>query len=335
MAEIGLVKTNESEVKKILKATTIRGDAWIKDRIERRLSTQILLRNGLHPRYKITFSGIPMTFSGSFRVGTRDVIIGYIEFNGETVARSYYRNNSQGIWRYLPDYALRRNNAGRSEVWCGQAYADEMLILPALLQKELTAIAAEGLIKNIIDEPEFLFVGTAKRYESMKEYLAYRKEGQLTGDIYQEVSTRPTVVFSGGNKTKSRPTDLVIEDENARPDFSRAISEWSMSTGLFGKITAYSYLSKDLSLEYVFRRRPKTACLSPLHRYQKATSPPLVSILNGLTPATYPLHFMNYCKSDGFGDDNDIKGGYICMWKKYISKITIVKEFLRAKMDHK
>ena len=40
-------------------------------------------------------------------------------------------------------------------------------------------------------------------------------------------------------------------------------------------------------------------------------------------------------KSDGYGDDADQKGGYISMWDKYVSKLGIIKDYLRAKLDRK
>ena len=332
----GLKGVDTVEMKKILRRTQIEGSAWIDGRIERKLTSQILLRNGLGPRWKVDIGGVELGLSQAFAMAKREVVLAYTNVSGMTKVMSYYRDTADGIWRYLPDYTMRRMNGGKIGIFCGVGYAEESLMLPAELQMRLSEISEEKSGRGIMDQPEFLFAGTAKRYDKPGEYLAARREWRLTGRVYEEVEMKPTVVFGEKSKYKTNPTELVINDEGASPDFSKVEFSWEMKTGRYGRITANSFMSKDRTLIYTF-------CEDALQRawlvaVEVATSAVTSTGLRAewvypgdlATPIYVPVK-----KSDEYGDDKDIKGGYIAMWKKYVGRIPMVREYLRSKLDRK
>ena len=222
------------------------------------------------------------------------------------------------------------------EIFCGVGYAEESLVLPAEIQKRLTEVAEEKPLRGLIDASEFLFVGTAVRYDNPAAYLEARRERQLVGSVYGEVEMKPAVVFGTTGKFKTKPTELLVEDEAASPDFSHVEFTWTMNTGMYGKITATSFVSRDATLLYTFFEDSKQrAWLANVELLtSEVTSTGLRSewaYAGDLGTALYvPVR-----KSDGYGEDDDMRGGHISMWKRYVSRIPMVKEYLRAKLDRK
>lgn len=331
----GLIELDEAGVKEIVSFARVEGDAWVEGQMERKLTMPTILRNKLTPKWKLELEDRVFGFSQAFKMTTRDVILAYIEMEGIWKVRSFYRNALDGIWKYLPDYAMRQTGSGKDEIWCGQAYAEEMLILPAALQMRLSEIVEKGYSRNIVDNTDFLFVGTALRYESMKDYLDTRKLTRLSGPMYAEVAARPTVVFGGLSRIKVRPSEVGVAEKGAQPDFSHVVHEWTTTTGLNGKAKATSFYSKDGNLEYVFFEDNRhRAWLTAVEVKTKLTSVGLRAEWAYPGDLATPV-YERVTKSDGYGDDADQKGGYISMWDKYVSRLAIIKEYLRAKLDRK
>ena len=231
---------------------------------------------------------------------------------------------------------MRRMSGGKIGIFCGVGYAEESLILPAELQMRLSEISEEKVGRGIIDQPEFLFAGTAKRYDKPGEYLAARKEWRLSGRFYDEVETKPAVVFGEKSKYKTKPAELTINDEGASPDFSKVEFSWTMKTGRYGRVTANSFLSKDRTLIYTFcedaKQRAWLTAVEIAGSEITSTGTRREWVYPGdlATPIYVPVK-----KSDGYGEDGDMKGGYIAMWKRYVGKVPMVKEYLRSRLDRK
>ncbi len=331
----GLIELDEVGVKEIVSFARVEGDAWVDGPVERKLTMPTMLRNKLVPKWKLELENITLAFSQAFKMTNRDVVMAYVQVDGVWKVRSFYRNALDGIWKYLPDYAMRQTGSGKSEIWCGQAYAEEMLILPASLQMRLSEIVEKGYSRSIVDSTDFLFAGTALRYENMKDYLDTRKLARLSGPMYAEVAARPTVVFGGLSRIKVRPSEVGVAEKGAQPDFSHVVHEWTTTTGLNGKAKATTFYSKDGKLEYVFFEDNRhRAWLTAVEVKTKLTSTGLRAEWAYPGDLATPI-YERITKSDGYGDDGDQKGGYISMWDRYVSKLGIIKDYLRAKLDRK
>ncbi len=332
--EAGLIEVSQAEARLILGKTVLSGDALVQGQIERKLTTQALYRNGLIPKWKLELEGLEIALSAVFKLATRDVILAYTKVGEKMLVRSYYRNNSQGVWRYLPDYAMRENKAGKSEIWCGVGYAEEMFNLPAELQEKLSEVAAKDPVLTI-DDPEFLFVGTAKAYSSVDEYLKLRREGKLEGDVYTEVAARPTLILSEVSRTRLEPKKVIISDPEKRPNFKEKLFEWQTQTTLDGKVKAECIASNDRTLRYTIMEDNKhRAWVSGVDTVSKITQFGLRAEWIYVGYLTTPL-YVSLSLADDFGDESDKKGNYIGMWKHYVSKIGLIQEYQRSKMDRK
>lgn len=333
----GLIELDQVASREIIGSTRIEGDAWIEGSLERKLTIPVILRNKLVPKWKLELEDAVLAFSTAYKMPTRDVILAYVLKDSFWKLRSFYRNALDGVWRYLPDYAMRQTASGKTEMWCGQAYAEEMLILPAALQMRLSEIAEKGYAHTLVDNAEFIFAGTALRYGSLKEYLETRSLARLSGALYAEVAARPTVVFGKPSKVKQKPSEVGVasEDHGSQPDFSSTVHEWVSPTGLNGKVRATSFFSKDGKLEYVFYEdNQHRAWLGQVEVKSSLTSTGLRAEWAYPGDLATPV-YERTVKSDGYGDDADQKGGYISMWGRYVSRLAIIREYLRAKLDRK
>ncbi|MBQ3306074.1 hypothetical protein IJH02_01395 [Candidatus Saccharibacteria bacterium] len=332
--EAGLIEVSPAEAKLLIYKTVIFGDALVQGQMERKLTTQAIIRNGLAARWKLSFEGQRIALSGAFKAGTRDIVIAYTEAGEKMVARSYYRETDQGVWRYLPDYAIKTNKAGKEEIWCGIGYAEEMFNLPAELQAKLSEIVSKGTIKTL-DDPEFLFVGTAKSYPSVEEYLKVRREGKLEGEVYTEVAARPMITLAEPSRHRLKPSELKVEKMELKPNFKEKLFDYSIQTALYGKVKAEVFPSMDGTLKYTFiEDNNHRAWISTIDALSEITPIGLRARWVFAGDLATPV-FVTRLSADGFGDENETKGNYISMWKTYIEKIALVKEYLRSKMDRK
>lgn len=332
--EAGLIEVSPAEARLLMYKTILFGDALVQGQMERKLTTQALIRNGLAPKWKLDFEGQKIALSGAFKAGTREVVIAYTEVGEKMVARSYYRDTGYPVWRYLPDYALKKNKAGKEEIWCGIGYAEEMFNLPAEMQAKLSEIATRGTLKTI-DEPEFLFVGTAKAYSSVEEYLKVRREGKLEGEVYTGVAARPRTLLSEPSRHRLKPSELKVEKMDFKPNFKAKLFDWQMQTALFGKVKVECFPSMDGSLKWTFVEDSKhRAWISAVDAFSAVTSTGLRAEWVFTGDLSTPV-FVTRVAADGFGDENEVRGNYIGMWGTYVEKIQLVKEYLRSKMDRK
>jgi len=193
------------------------------------LTPEILKSEGLEPKFKIEIDGKSVWLSskiydlGHGRIAT----IAYVKNKaGKYVARSYYRSNSQGVWRYLPEYrALPKNNETLPDriIWYGKGHSEFSITLPVEAQKVLAALSKpENVIK--IKDPEFVFAGTARN--------SGRKEN-LTDSYNYEVNPNPKILnkeFMSENGLKN-PSELNFNNTpGLAPDFSKKIDSYSQDS---------------------------------------------------------------------------------------------------------
>ncbi len=323
-----------------LQGVKIEGDSYIYDGKEYQLSKETLARCDLAPDGRIDLEGREVKISKSFRVGSRDVIIGYVESDeGEFKARSYYRSNSQGLWRYLPDYVERHEiieNPDGTRVeglpvggvsWYGKGYDEASLTLPTEMQCALNwevenRPAAE--IGEVV--PEFLLVGTARRYESKADYRLAKQNGTLAGDYYREVNSRPKIAYNPDRQTKVDPNILRVSEEH-NPDFNRKVGSYNYESSLTGKTEAEVFSNSNNNLRWTFcsDRQGRSwignvECASPI------TSTGLRR--DWVNPGDLATPLYEYrSQSDGYGDESDTRGNYVNMWNKYLSRFSMIRDY--------
>lgn len=229
-----LTELSPEQSAEILRQTQIDGDIYINPvGKEFTLTPEVLEENGLAPRHTFQMQNYNISLSDIFEIPHHDAVIAYIEApNGEIKARSYYRSESTGLWRFCPDYG--RNDG--INMWFGKGFSEESLTLPFQFQKHLNSIS-EG--NNAEPKPLFCFFGAAKRYASSRDYNLKKMSGAtLPGDYPQEVSHRSSFEFP----IELPPEKLDITGEKA-PNFQKEISSYKTHSETYGDYEVHLFPS--------------------------------------------------------------------------------------------
>lgn len=323
------------EQKQILRRTEIDGDAYEQNGNKFYVTPEILKDNGLAPEYSVQMEGAKVNLSKIYEVGARQAVMAYVETERGVKARSYYRSNSQGVWRYLPDY-VGTPNGGVD--YYGKGINEESTTLPAELQEALAQIEGQqgGNLRITKTVPEFLLVGTAKRYSSRQElWQTLHQGGQPRGDYYQEVRQAPKVVLSAEQmRNEKRPPEQLDVQGGLAPNFEQKVGGWRSKAALYGQVQSEVYRSEDGSLEYVMCENERgQAWVGSVQTTGPVTSTGLRRdwVMAGdicTTPYDYEV------QSAGYGDLEDrsaVNMHYVSMWKNYLAKMPIIQKYLQRK----
>ncbi len=319
------------ESKKILKRSKIDGDSFYYNGQEYDLTPEILEHYGLAPAYGFELQNAKINLSKPFQLGSHTAMIGYVTTGKQTNVCSYYRSNSQGIWRYLPDYVASADSREMIN-WFGKGYDEESLNLPNASQYALELITntQEKADLNPV-QASHAFAGTAKRYSSRDEYSAIKYQHALRGEHYQEIPDSPSFNLGHVRREKSPPDTLDLV-ENDAPDFKTSVNPYRTSTSLYGPISVEGIRSKNDRLEYTFNRNSQgQAWLSHI----EITDAPISS--HGLrtawaTAGDFGTPLYEYHVQDGgYGDHSDRHHNYVNMWKNYLSRMPLIQKYLNSR----
>jgi len=311
--DIQIEKINNDESKEILRRTKIHGDPFMGEF----LTTEILKEEKLGPKYKIKLGDYTVWLSSAYELGSgRIAVVSYIEKDGEITAYSYYRSDSQGVWRFLPDYTIKENGKIK---WVGKGYGEESVTLPIELQKTLSTITKEKIKPK--RNPGFIFAGTAKRFG--REFKGY----------YNEVESSPKKLngnFYPKYNEKTPPEQMVLAD-NESPDFSKLITSWEQETALYGKITIEVFPSKDGGLKYMFCSNSSGKIwIGGIQNNSKIQSMGLGETwVDGGDLTTPAFEYKDL--AGNFGNDREKIGPYVDMFENYLSNIQVIREYIEIK----
>jgi len=240
----------------LMRRAEVDGDAWQQDGYNYYLTPEILAEEGLGPKYVTNVEGREIALSNIYELPKGRVAVeAYIPTEREVKVRSYYRSNSQGMWRYLPDYVP--NVQERSVKWFGKGRGEESLNLPYELQESLATIEANvgrRPYSTLKYNPYFLFAGTAKAYSSKDVYKQRLEMGmeRMRGDYYAEVAMMPqSTEFGMIGLQKRRPEDVTVF-EGSRPDFSQVEARYKTATNLAGPVEVEVFRSQDGQKNWLF-----------------------------------------------------------------------------------
>ncbi len=319
-----------NEREKIMREAVIDGDPFLLNGQKYMLSVEALRNLGLEPQEKMVLEGREIGLSGHFKIGNRDAVLGYVRTDNGYKVRGYYRSNSQGTWRYLPDY-VTDGGTGSGADWYGKGYTEEMTTLPSEMQKTLSEIAEKEQIHvEQKTSPEFVLVGTAKVWNSKDEYREALHNHRLRGDIYQEINPRPEVNFGQMSNVKNAPESINIPGA-MQPNFEKSEMEWDSNASLYGHLKNRVYESYDKKLKYTMSEDDWGRCfVSNIEAGGKVTSCGVRSEWVSGGDVVTPLY--EYASQDGgYGDKSDVRRGYRCMWKGYLSKMKMIQDYLKSR----
>lgn len=327
-----LHKLSSKESLETLLDARLEGDPIAMTRVEARpITHRELLDHDLAPKFEVDLEGVSYRFSRAFKLhGRRDAVIAYIKTpDGKIYTRGYYCSGSQGVWRYLPDYALDKD--GDAE-WYGKGINEQQLTLPMEIQgslNEIAKISQEGKTdQEVGDDPEIyeLFFGTAKVIPEDSDYHEDRLSGRISDTLSREVESYPRI--TPRQKIEELGPEEMDISESYRPDYAHQIAEFRIHVGIYKGSTAHVFKSKDGELKWtIIEDESGRAFIASVETNSPITSTGLRKSWIDAGNFTIPLY--EYPSQDhGFGDDTDKRKDYVCMWKNCLSKMPIIRHFM-------
>ncbi len=309
----------DKEAEKILGKVEIHGN----DFMGKFLTPEVLKEEGLLPKHKIRIGDSVVWFSSSgYELDEgRVAVVAYVEKQGKVTARSYYRSNSQGVWRYLPDYQMSED--GEIE-WYGKGHSEESVTLPVVMQKALSEITRDGMpVLKLKKNPDFIFAGTAQ------------KVGKGGGEYYREIEATPKKLEGGfyAERGKTQPEQIRLAEEQS-PDFQKLLTSWEQKTSVYGQISVEVFPSKDGRLKFMFCKDDAgRVWIGGIEDDSEIQSTGLKkSWVEGgdlATPA-YEYKTGRTDQTGGYGNDKMRNGPYVDMYENYLKKIPVIQEYLKA-----
>lgn len=325
----------EQEAEKLegpfLERAVISGDAWEQNGQNYALTTDLLKKVGLGPRYLLEMGGVQIALSRVFKVDSHDAAIGYIKFDENVRVRGFYRSNSQGMWRHLADYV-----GGNGEIaWYGTGFNEESLTLPMKIQKQLNEIAGRGIFEIPGVNTGFFLGGTAKRFASKDEYKQLVADGRMEADYYKEVNREPKLDFGVLSTLKHPPEGIDLTGDN-EPNFRNQLDKFVMKTDMYGDVTVRQFPSASDELRFIVcevgKGVAKKVWIAGIEVNSPITSTGLKKEWVSTGDICTPL-FEYQTMTGGYGEAEGRTDGYESMWEKYLSQMPIVKKYLYSWRD--
>lgn len=331
--EVSFIMEPESE--EILRTGQIDGDPYILDGKAYQLTPGHLKAAGLEPKYKFELDDkTSIAVSKVYHAERRDAIMAYVRTDKGTKIVSYYRSNSQGTWRYLPDYVGEdQEHQTTGMAWFGKGYSEESLNLPAATQEALEIVSKQPHAEDIGFSTSFLLAGTAKRYDSKEQYRQALHANSMRGGYYTEVSSHPSLDLGHLSYDKTPPERLELSGAIA-PDFNQPGSSFNLQSSIYGEATSEHYPSADGKLLWTFNRdQSGRAWIGGVEVQSPVSSVGLRTEWGQIGDYGTPLY--EYKVQDGsYGDRLDQRKGYVSMWQNYLSKAPIIRQYLAHKRQH-
>ncbi len=328
---ISMVESLESQ--KVLSKTEIHGDEF-----NGKILTQKILRlNNLEPKYKITLGEDRLWYcSKPYDLGKgRIAVVAYVKDNDHFVARSYYRSNSHGVWKYLPQYLSvykpMDSKPGDKEMmeerisWYSKGYGQESITLPVVVQFGLAQINLNETKIEGVPDKELVFAGTARGVYTKKENITYMVRVSETPD-YLDGN-----FYSTGADEKIPPEKLLFNDTKQSADFSKLVLSWTQPSSLYGPLNIEVFKSKDGNkLIMFYMDSSKRVGIASIEGDSVFTTTGLRERFVNSGDLSTPI--LEYRGEDGgYGEEEGGKGHYVDMFKRYNSKIPLIQEYLEYK----
>ncbi|MBI3632416.1 MAG: hypothetical protein HY225_03130 [Candidatus Vogelbacteria bacterium] len=289
------------------------------------LSEEDIKIEGLLPKYVTIVDDREIALSVPYNLGGGRVgILAFVKSKTSNipskefyVARSYYRSNSHGVWRYIPDYGMDGSY--------GKGRNAESLNLPITLQKALSDdLRLNGVVE--VSKPDSILFGTIGLIRTTHYGTA-----ESQNDYYYDVKPDPERLigkFYGSRYKKTPPKDLGLKYES--PDFSKKIMEWSEETEKQGSYHVDVFPSKDGKFNFMFCRNNKgQAWIGGIEvAKSKVTSTGLKADWAFGGYLTTPI--MEYPQEAGDYAGEYLDNGYVDMFENYLSKIPVIQEYLKS-----
>ena len=300
--------------------------------------------HGVSPEYFTELEGRKFAFSNPFYIDrSRCATIGFVEDDQHNyVARPFYRSDSQGLWRLMPDfYSVRGNDIKHiGKGWLGQM--EDSLNLPIELQNVLQNIDAKTETLNFDQERLQIFMSTShqRRDKNVDD------RNNPANSYYAEIKSMEDIPYSDGKQHSHlyeyiSPETLSINGASA-PNFEKKYMSYETKTPLYGDVTVDCFKSYDDQKKYIFYRdQNNRACLTNIETNAPLTSLGVRSKWVEGDRFTMPLYEyetnLKYYAFDRIFDiEHDFprhpssRANYRSMFESYLSKAPIIQDYLQS-----
>ena len=277
------------------------------------LTVDDIRRAGLGPKEKISFNGTDVYVSDSYDIGDgRTARIGYVRDTrtGDVVARSFYRSNSMGLWRFLAGYTTDQHNGEIS--WYGKAWSEESTTLPSKLQKALCQDSSP--VKHLA-EPDKLFAGLARGHS-------------ITDTWRAQIDRRSRVV--DGTFYADNPERVLFSDPQDEPDFAHTIESFETQTSHYGVVHVDVFLSANGKYRYMMCNDGKRAWMAG-GEIVGAKVTPLGANENWINLGNMTIPAYEYSSQiDSRYHGARVGEHYVDVFDKYLSRIPVIRRYCEA-----
>lgn len=313
---LSIKEVAETEAREILNSLEIQGSPY-KDRM---LTPPDLQKNGLQPKYKMSFKGFtPVYFSSPYHIAQgRVAVVAYMKKSGHYIPGSYYQSNSHGIWRRLDGYFMMEGKI----VSYGAGEKRGRTNIPLVFQKALAEITSNPsfIIKLTGEESDFIFAGVS--YSTLS--LLTHNSTAIESEIKEKEPEKLDGNFYGENDRLIPPEEVDFYDHCQAPDFSKPVTHWEAVNKAYGKITYRAFLSVDERFIYTFcKDETGRAWIGAIENHSAiCTAGPRKTWVDGGCLAIPAYEYLG--REGNYGNPELRYGNYIDMFKYYLSKVRII-----------
>lgn len=256
--------------------------------------------------------------------------------NGAVIARTFYRSNSQVLWRYLPTY--RTNEEGGIDHY-GKLWDEQTLFLnfeTQLALAELVKDRSNILLLNY-QTAELIFAGTARN----RAFVTPRDKAiSIVNDLRAEPQRLKGNFYRGKDGRKIRPERLDFDNPftKNKPDFSSPTLEPETTFEVWSdyfhcNFTVETFISANGDYRYYFLRREKDGQIQAMVggaeylRDNPVLSTGVRKIWVDIGDLGTPLYEYSEM-ANGYGDFNDAVEPYVCMWGNYLKHVPLIQQYV-------
>lgn len=208
------------------------------------VTPEFIQQHHLEPVVSIPMGEADIHLSRPYELaGGREAVMAYVEIDGKTHLRAFYRSKSQGIWRVASHAGDGTNN-----YWIGKGDGEHTTNLPITMQRVLNDhLQNQRGLSMTSSQSQRAFYGVLDQVSDRE----FAREGASSGPSLG----RFTQHLNGPYRSRrGDPRSFEFNDPQQAPNFEASPERFSLDLPEYGQVEAYVFPSQDGNLNYMFLR---------------------------------------------------------------------------------
>jgi hypothetical protein len=288
-------------------------------------NSSILKGLDIHPKHFITIKDIKIGISDPILNIKRksDFFIGFVYLNKKIYVNTFFLSRSQGVYRCLVGYSMKNGKVRHHN----KGWGETSITLPIKLQLKLFELSKNTDSLNFEDYTNMFYGASEEIYK--RDYVEYHNEVEKTG-------SKIPIPYSGNYRVKIPPQDLNILESDYYPNFKQLKSHIEFNNRMYGNTSYYEFKSNNNLLNFLFCKNAWASWIAHLEvTNSSVTSYGLFKDwvhAGDLNTPPYEYCFINKKgkfkdQTGGYGNKENIYKSYHGMYKNYLSKVGVIKDF--------